>query len=186
MAAGMYLKHEMEALMDGPGLPCSKPHQLVPQGDDMLVVIASTEGLDAALSTASFKGRLRGYVVPAASYKDCALLKAAAESGFYGASATPFILVNYPLVGSKVSAIDGVKKELADIAARLNWMESYTLGRVRTQVIGRVLSQQQRIRAAESTAQWAAIVEGTRRKSQRSISSTVAQLKSIVDFLESA
>ncbi|CAN6176006.1 unnamed protein product [Urochloa humidicola] len=72
----------MKALLDGPGLPCSKPHQLVPQGDDMLVVIASAEELDATLATASFKGKLHGYVLPTASYKDCAVLKAAAESGF--------------------------------------------------------------------------------------------------------
>ncbi|RLM86368.1 hypothetical protein C2845_PM04G30890 [Panicum miliaceum] len=135
MASRMSVDAEMKALLNGPALPCSKPHQLVPLGDDLVVAIASVAALDASLATAPpFKGVLRGYVLPTAPYRDAALLKAAAESGSYAAA--PFVLLNHVVVGAKITLLDEAREQLENIVTGLNALQSKTLGGVRTQMMG--------------------------------------------------
>jgi hypothetical protein len=177
----------MKALLNGPGLPRSEPHQLVPQGDQgVLVTIVSIQGLDGCLSSipSSFKGVISGYVLPKASYSDCLLLKAAAESGMYGVR--PFTLLNKAVVVSKVAEVDEAKKALDDVVGGLNRLKTVTLRRDYTQAMGVDLTPHQLARAAESSAQWEAVVENTKLEAQFLIGSAMEQLKSIIsEALES-
>lgn len=167
---------ETQALLDGPGLPCSNPHQLVPQEDNILVTISSVKGLDANVTMAP-GGALRGYVLPTVSHQECVMLKAAEDLGFYGAA--PFSLLNRNVVDARISFVEEVEKELATLVTDLNTLQSCTLGRVRTQLMGQDLTAGQPARATESAAQWEAIVESTRIEAQELVSTTAGSLQSI-------
>ncbi|CAN6330085.1 unnamed protein product [Urochloa humidicola] len=101
---------EIQELLHGLGPPFDKPHQLVRQGDDdVLVAIASVDELNAAAPPESINinGVLRGYVLPTVSYRDCLLLKAAAEEGLYrhGGGATKFSLADHTVSRTLRSAL---------------------------------------------------------------------------------
>jgi hypothetical protein len=98
----------------------------------------------------------------------------------------PFTLLNKAVVVSKVAEVDEAKKALDDVVGGLNRLKTVTLRRDYTQAMGVDLTPHQLARAAESSAQWEAVVENTKLEAQFLIGSAMEQLKSIIsEALES-
>lgn len=181
------------------GLPVlSRPHQLVRQGDDLLVAIASVEGLDAALAAApppalELKGGgvLRGYVLPTASTKDCLLLKAAADAGMYGGT-TRFSLADHAVVDAKIGAradVDQARAQLADAVSSLSHVccrELLVATTTHHAPPDQTSSTGGGGASLLAAAEWEATVECTKREVHQLVESTMAHIKALSERLDSA